>query len=98
MKTLQITGPFLKGKTINPLKNINKSISFIQIGIEVGTSIPYQLDISPIVKINQDRQKTVNLKIGETCIIEWDNFSTDFLEIIPLVDLDEYTIIDLAYE
>ena len=106
MKAIQLRGPFSIGEEgsaeisqqLEALLSKDKTNNFIQIGIEVGTSIPYQINMSPIIKVETAKDYFTELKIGETCVIEWDAFTLDAIKIIPLQFLDEYTIIDLIIE
>ena len=92
MKTQQIRGPFEKGwKETFSYEGTKKK--FVQIGIELGNSIPFELSTEPEIKIND-----VEYKINNNRVLEWDNFEQKVITIEALKDLDAYTLIDIAYE
>lgn len=91
MKTMQYRGPFSKPFTIKFKDNEKKK--FIQIGVELGNSAPIELNMDAQIAING-----IPYKINNNRILEWDNFSERSLVITPLKYLDEYTLIDIAYE
>jgi hypothetical protein len=106
MKAIQLRGPFSMSeegsaeisRQLEALLSKDKPNNFIQIGIEIGASIPYQINMTPVIKVKTAENYFTELKIGETCVIEWDAFTLDAIKIIPLQFLDEYTIIDLIVE
>lgn len=90
METTQITGPLVKGKTYKV--DIDNAL-FVQIGME-GSVVPLKNDdLEPDIKINGEA-----FRISDNHTLEWDNFAESTLTIVPLKDLDEYMIIDIAYE
>jgi hypothetical protein len=96
MRTIQLRGPFNKGYKKTLSLDESQKDSFVQIGIELGDSIPFDLDtsknIEPEIAING-----IPYKISNNRVLEWDNFSEKELTIMALKNLDEYTLIDIAY-
>lgn len=92
MLTLQKTGPFKGG--VEQIIEVNGTICHI--GLELGRTMPffhYENMLEPIFKVNN-----VEYTINDTCTLEWGDIATRYVAITPLKDLDEYTIIDIAYE
>lgn len=92
MRTTQLVGPFIGGQEYGVI--INGTIC--QMGFEIGDNVPFAHEenmLEPIFKINN-----INYTINDTCILEWGDIAMRYIAITPLKDLDEYTIIDVAYE
>lgn len=91
METTQLVGPFEKNRRYKV--DIGNAL-FVQVGIEKGVGIPIVYDsLDPDISVNG-----MSVRISDNCTLEWDNFTDTSLIFIPLKDLDEYTIIDIAYE
>ena len=86
MRALQKTGPFQKDKKYS----FNITGAACHVGLEISGT---KHGIEPIFKVND-----IPFAVGETCVLEWDNVEMREITVTPIVDLDEYTIIDLAYE
>lgn len=90
MKSMQLRGPFTKGRKFSV---VPEEGSIVHIGIECGRVLPLAISDEPVINI-----EGVDFRINETCMLEWGDFSDDSITITPLIDLDEYTLIDVAYE
>ena len=92
MITFQKVGPFAGG--VEQIISFDGSICHI--GFEIGDNIPffhYQNMLEPVFKVSG-----VEYTINDTCTLEWGDIATRYVAITPLKDLDEYAIIDIAYE
>lgn len=91
METTQLVGPFEKNRRYRV--DVDNAL-FVQVGIEKGvnTSMIYD-SLDPDISVNG-----TELRISDNCVLEWDSFADASLIFVPLKNLDEYTIIDIAYE
>lgn len=92
MRTMQLRGPFSEGVDYS----FTVTGVACQIGLELGRTLSF-FDktnmLEPIFEING-----VPYFIGDTCILEWGDIATKYIKVTPLKNLDEYAIIDVAYE
>lgn len=92
MRTMQLCGPFNKGQEYS--FTVNGAIC--QIGLEVGERVPFMYEgnsLDPIFEVNG-----VKYTINDTCILNWGNMAARYVAVKPLINLDKYAIIDVAYE
>ena len=111
MRTMQLRGPFYKdteyplliegtfyqiGLEIGRTYPFTGLYNFLKPVLNIKTK-NYNDNGTDDVIDDKYEDINVNLIINDTCVLEWDNIQPHEVVITPLIDLDEYTIIDIAY-
>ena len=103
MQIVQATGPFTAGTPIN----FNyPAVASVFRYVKVGVQTPQAPPITEIENFNEmyrfgigtDNSMTTNFYINANDVLEFDDFYTiNQFKIIPLQDMDAYTIVEIGF-
>ena len=99
MRAVQYTGPFNQGETIE-LKVEDSKYRFVKISVETSYMPPLALledVIAPTFRFIPPTGESVDFRINENNILEWDKCSYGSFKIVFLESMDAFTFINLTF-
>lgn len=99
MRAIQYAGPFRKDETIE-LKVENFKYSFVKISVETSSMPPLSFlegAITPTFQVIDPTGESMDFRINENNILEWDKCKYGQFKITFLQPMDAFTFINLTF-